>query len=599
MLISWVHQFFITSIAQTQRYDRTKNTIVLWLGLSLSFAIYYGGLTLQKAFRSEYIVQDDAREYVFWMQQFSDPTLFPHDLIAQYFKSITPPGYAAFYHVMAMLGVQPLLLSKMLPIALGLIATLYGFGICLRLFPLPAAGFIAMLLLNQSLWFKDDLNSATPRAFVYPLFLALLYYLIGNQRIGILMVLVLQALIYPPLVFITIALLCLRLGYWESGKVHFRSNQLGFVGLSIGLSACALLPYALSAEEFAPLVTRSQALIMPELHPGGRHPFFNPNPWSFWLVGEHSGIVPPLMPPLIWLGLLLPVLMRYPTRFPLVQRVNRTIAVLSQTVWVSLGLFVTAHLLLLKLFFPTRYTTHTFRIVLAIAAGIVLTVLLDAAFRVCEALVLRRRWLSLSTRLVLMLAIGTVLVFYPQFSAEFPGTNFRIGGDTALYQFLQTQPKDTLVATLSDEANNIPTFAQRSVLFSKEYSLPFHLGYYRQIRERILDIIQAQYSPDLALAKQAIARYRITHWLIEQPPAGNSKGSALTPQYLKDATWLESFEPAYSTALERLQQGITPALPKLTRCSVLTTVRFTLLDTTCIVATPNLLDKKLRSLKSH
>ncbi|MGV0029192.1 hypothetical protein [Phormidesmis priestleyi] len=587
MLISRVHQFFTASIDQTPKHNCTKRSIGLWLSLSLSFAIYYGSLTLQKAFRAEYVVQDDAREYVFWMQQFSDPTLLPHDLIAQYFRSITPPGYAALYQVMAMLGVQPLLLSKVLPIGLGLIATLYGFGICLRLFPLPAAGFMAMLLLNQSLWFKDDLSSATPRAFVYPLFLALLYYLICNQRIGILIVLVLQALIYPPLVFITIALLCLRLWRWESGKIQFCSNQLGFVGLSLGLSAYALLPYVLSSAEFAPLITRSQAWTMPELHPGGRHPFFNPNPWAFWLIGEHSGVVPPLMPPLIWLGLLLPILMRYPTRFLLVQRISGTIAVLSQTVWVSLGLFVAAHLLLLRLFFPTRYTTHTFRIVLAIAAGIVLTILLDAALRVCEALVLRQRWLLLSTRLALILAVGIVLVFYPQTSSEFPSTNLRIGRDTALYQFLQTQPKDTLIATLSDEANNIPTFAQRSVLFSKEYSLPFHLGYYRQIRQRILDIIEAQYSPDLALAKQAIERYHITFWLIER--------SALTPEYLMDATWLESFQPAYKTALDRLQQGTTPALQKLPRCSVLTTTRFTLLDTTCIVATQNLLSRNSSS----
>lgn len=583
MLISRAHRFFITSTDQKHesfaaRSVRTQpfSTIVLWFGLSVMFALYYGSLALQKAFRSEYVVQDDAREYVFWMQQFIDPTLLPNDLIAQYFKSITPPGYAALYQMMAILGVQPLWLSKVLPIGLGLIATLYSFAICLRLFPFPVAAFISTLLLNQSLWFRDDLSSATPRAFVTPLFLAFLYYLIRNQRIGIVVVLVLQALIYPPLVFITIALLCLRLWHWNSGKLHFRSNQLIFVGICIGFSAIALLPYAISSAEFAPLITRSQAWTMPELHPGGRHPFFDPNPWKFWLIGEHSGIIPPLMPPLIWLGLLLPILMRYPSRFPLVQRIHSAIAVLSQTVWVSLGLFFAAHLLLLRLFFPTRYTSHSFRIVLAIAAGIVLTILLDAAFRACETLLSRQKWLSLSARLLLMFAIAIVFLFYPQFSAGFPNTNFRVGNNATLYQFLQTQPKDTLIATLSDEANNLSTFAQRSVLFSKEHSLPFHLGYYRQIQQRIIDVMQAQYSPNLTLAKQAIEKYQIKYWLIER--------SAFTPQYLTDADWLESFQPAFTIALNNLQQGRTPALAKLSRCSVLTTTQFTLLDTACITA---------------
>jgi hypothetical protein len=56
----------------------------------------YGVLGLQKAFKAEYVVQDDAREYVFWMQRFVDAELLPHDLIADYFQSITPFGYAAF-----------------------------------------------------------------------------------------------------------------------------------------------------------------------------------------------------------------------------------------------------------------------------------------------------------------------------------------------------------------------------------------------------------------------------------------------------------------------------------------------------------------------
>lgn len=556
MLISRIHQFLIPS---NQKRDRA---IVFWFSLSLGFALYYGFLVLQRAFRAEYVVQDDAREYVFWMQRFTDPSLLPNDLIAEYFKSITPLGYAALYQLMAMFGIEPLWLSKVLPLGLGLIATIYSFAICLRLLPFPIAAFISTLILNQSLWFRDDLSSATPRAFVTPLFLAFLYALIRNHRSSLMIILILQALIYPPLVFITIALLLLRLWRWESGKLRFRAEPLVFVG--IGLSAIALIPYALSSAEFAPLITRSQALTMPELYPGGRHPFFHPNPWHFWLIGEHSGIVPPLMPPLIWLGLLLPILMRYRSRFPLIQQINDRISVLPQIVYVSLGLFVAAHLLLLRLFFPTRYTIHSFRIVLAISAGIVITVLIDSIFRASHNL----------ARLSLLLIVTIVLLFYPQFSRGFPSSNFRVSNNAALYQFLRSQPKDTLIATLSDEANNIATFAQRSVLFSKEHSLPFHLGYYNQIRQRIIDVMQAQYSSDLTLAKSAIDQYQIKFWLLEN--------TTFTPEFLQSATWLESFQPAYTSALNNLQQGKPLAFSKLSRCSVFNSDRFTLLDAACI-----------------
>jgi hypothetical protein len=567
-LISRTHQFLLAK--PTTASDRTSSW--LWFGLSLGFALYYGSLALQKAFQAEYVVQDDAREYVFWMQQFLDPTLLPNDLIAQYFKSITPPGYAAFYHGMAIVGVQPLWLSKVLPVGLGLITTFYSFALCLRLFPFPITGFITTLLLNQSLWSRDDLGSATPRAFVTPLFLAFLYYLLCNQRLGILIALVLQALIYPPLVFITIALLCCTL--WDENARRLDFNQLKFVGVCIGFSAIALLPYALSSSQFAPLITRAQAWAMPELHPGGRHPFFNPNPWAFWLIGEHSGILPPLMPPLIWLGILLPILMRYPLRFPLVQQINHRIAILPKMVWVALGLFAAAHLLLLKLFFPTRYTTHTFRIVLVIAAGIVLTILLDTLLRACETLAVQHHWIALGTRLTLITMTMLILLASPQVSKGFPRTNVRVVKDASLYQFLKTQPKDTLVATLSDEANNIATFAQRSVLFSKEHSLPFHLGYYRQIRQRILDVMQAQYSSDLRAVKQTIDKYQIKLWLIDQ--------SAFTPLYLTNSAWLSSFEPEFTIALTHLQKGKVPALAKLSQCSVFNTPQLMLLDTACI-----------------
>jgi hypothetical protein len=575
MVISWLHDFLIGPVTSTERRDRLRSlgSILSWLALSLGVAMYYGSLGLQRALSSEYAVQDDAREYVFWMQQFVDPTLLPHDSIAQYFKSITPPGYAAIYHAMAIVGIQPLLLSKVLPIVVGSVATLYGFGVCLRLFPVPVAAFLSMVVLNQSLWFKDDLSSATPRAFVYPLFLAFLYYLLRQNRFAVIVILTVQALIYPPLVFIAIALLVLHLWQWDSGKPRFERKRILFTAVAIVVTGLALLPYASASAEFAPVIVRSQAWEMPALHLDGRHPFFNPNPWMFWLFGEHSGIVPPLMPPLIWIGLLLPFM----RRFPLSETMKPAIAVLLQIVWVSLGLFIAAHAWLLKLFFPTRYTTHTIRVVMAIAAGIVLTILFDATFRACTALIQRQRWGAVTWRVALTIVVGAVLVLYPQFTPSFPKINYRIAqGEAALYQFLQTQPKDSLIASLSDVGNNIPTFTQRSILVSKEYALPFHLRYYRQISQRSLDLIQAQYRSNLATAQSTIQKYGIDFWLLER--------SAFTPEYLTKASWLASFQPAYTEALTQLQRGTVPALASLTkRCSVMETDALILLEANCIV----------------
>jgi len=149
---------------------------LFWLGLSLLFSLFYSYLALREALADPYVIEDDARQHVFWMLRFVDSDLFPNDLIANYFQSVAPAGYAALYWLFAKLGVGPILASKLLPGILGLLATAYGYALALEIVPVPLVGFAASLLYNQNLCLQDGLFSATPRAFVPPLLLAFLYY---------------------------------------------------------------------------------------------------------------------------------------------------------------------------------------------------------------------------------------------------------------------------------------------------------------------------------------------------------------------------------------------------------------------------------------
>lgn len=566
---------------------RTQASVRIWLGLSLVCSMFYSILGMLIAFSNKYVVQDDAREYVFWMQRFIDPTLLPNDLIADYFTSVTPSGYAAIYRFMADLGVTPLLFSKLLPTVLGLVMTVYCFGVCLQIFPVPLAGFIASLLLNQSLWFTDDLFSAIPRSFIYPLFLAFLYYLLQGSWLWVCLLMVLQGLIYPPLIFISSGVLLLRLWRWKSWMVSFDRRQCGWLLLAVVLGFVTVIPYAIASSQFGPTVTAAEARTMPELWVGGRHPFFDSNPLRFWFAGQHSRILPLLLPPLIWTGVLLPWLLRRPSRFPLIHwitpqashqaspQTGRAIALLSEIVAVSFGLYIAAHLLLLKLFFPSRYTGHTLRIVMALAAGIVLTTLIDRLLRQpadAPSRSQRKKARALIAALVL------TLFFYPLVFNSFPKKGYKVSVETELNAFLQTQPKQTLVASLSEEASHLPTFAQRSVLVSREHALPFHLGYYRQIRQRYVDLIAAQYSETLAAPRQVIQKYGIDFWLLDN--------EAFAPDYLTNGSrrWLRSYQPMFDNAVAGLKQGEKPALQRLVnRCAVVKGKRTVLLSADCII----------------
>ena len=182
-----------------------------WFTLSIITAILFSLSGLQLAFQSPYIIQDDARQHIFWMQQFNDHNLFSGDLIADYFRSVAPWGFTNLYKLISGLGIDVISLNKFAPLLIGVATTIYCFLVCLEIFPIPFAGFMSSLLLNQNLWMLDDLSSGTPRAFIYPLFLAFIYYLLRYNTLFCALSIILQGLFYPQTVLISGAVLTLRL----------------------------------------------------------------------------------------------------------------------------------------------------------------------------------------------------------------------------------------------------------------------------------------------------------------------------------------------------------------------------------------------------
>lgn len=587
--------------------------VLFWFSLSLTIATIYSGLALREAFSHAYIIQDDARQHVFWMQRFIDRELFPDDLIADYFQSVAPLGYTTLYRIAATLGIHPFLFNKLLPPILSAIATGYCFGISLQLLPVPVTGFITSVLLNQSLWMKDDLISATPRAFVYPLFLAFLYYLLRQSLLPCLTTIILLALFYPQYLLTCAALFILQIfipnnsnsvlrtsaplcAYLRAPlrfpqKAKLRPHYLSAIGLI--LTIIAISGYALIPGKFDPVITATQAKQLPEFWETGRSYFFSHNPWYFFFLSPRSGLlnVGFVRPATLVLGILLPILIRYPKSFPLVQSISLQTRVLSQLFFASILIFIIAHLLLFNLHLPSRYTEHSFRILLSLSSGIVLTIFIDnisrTNFNLAKlkniilgqgSLVNSRANLCSKLRCYHYLTISVItatLLFYPYLVKPFPLTKYKDGHFPALYQFFQQQPKDSLIASVAEEANNLPTFAQRSILVGREYAIPYHWGYYRQFRQRTIDLINAQYSPNLEEVKQFIQHYGVDFWLLDN--------TAFTPEYLTNHDWLRDYQPVTLEAQQRLTQGITPALAGgVEDCSVFQMERFVVLQTACI-----------------
>ena len=579
-------------------------TVPLWFSLSLVVPLYFGLISLIHATTSGPIIQDDARLHIVWLQRLIDPDLFPADIMANYYFAIQSVGFKALYSAAAALGIPPLFLAKILPLGLALITTIYLFWTTLLILPVPISGFLTTLVLNQNVWLKDDLISATPRAFVYPIFAAFLYYLLRGSTVRLLVTLVLQGMFYPQMMVVSVGMLTLRLFSFSffsvvkrlirrpykrlnprstnehsiaSDKPRIKSVLLWLIAL--GLTSGLLVFFSRDvAAQVGPLLNAEEMRAMPEFQLNGRREYFGVSPLQFIFSGA-SGLRFPLFPPIICLGALLllidspfvslPVLRkrwRFVNDSPLVCHITPHARVLGQLILAAVGLFFLAHLTFPSFYLPSRYTFYSTRFVMAIASGLVLTLIIERSWHWIQG---RRQGLQPWTtvdRLKAALGGGMAIAILvvPAIPAIFlPCQGWVIGQAPALYEELSQFPKDILVASLTSETNNIPAFAQRSVLVGEEFALPYHPNFYDTITERMAALVEAQYSPSPATIRSFIQTYGIDLWIVDPAFAMSD--------YLAQQPWLVNsmIRHTVTDQIEHLEQGIKPALVDLIpSCSI-------------------------------
>jgi len=550
-----------------------------WLLVSLLIPLAYGAMTLGFAFQHPHIIQDDVRQHGVWMQRWVDPDLFPDDWIADYFLAVAPVGYRAVYGLGIALGIEPLTLAKLLPTGLAVIASFFMFRLTLRLFPVTPAAVLTVLLFNQQLWLNDDLVSATPRAFLYPIFAAFLDFLAAGSLWPCMGAIALQGCFFPQLVLLAAGVLTVRLLAFHHGGLHFVRDRRAywFWGIGMGVAIAVLLPFAFTLSDYGAAITAAEMRQLPEYSAAGRNAFFG-NHFPLLLFKGAAGLGMPYFPTIVLLGFGLPLLPRQ--HFPLIRRLTGQIRLLDHLLLASLGLFLAAHILLLRLHFPNRYTYHTWRFALPIATAILVVVVLDAAWkRFCQ---LRQTARPLSPRQVLvsgLVGLGLLIVvlvpLYPPLVWQFQ--NWVVGQAPSIYTYLARQPPSIRVASLATEANNIPAFAQRSLYVGREFALPHHPRYYAEILRRAAITVQAQYTPDPTLLRRILADEHIDFWLLD--------AHAFEPDYLRQQDWLFSSDnqTLVAEAIAHLAQGDRPAIaPLIPRCQVAHTDQLTLLSGKCL-----------------
>ncbi|MCG9885838.1 MAG: hypothetical protein MH825_09735 [Cyanobacteria bacterium] len=566
---------------------RSRLATGLWLGLAVGFAIACGWASVTAALAGTYVVQDDARQHLFWMRRYLDPGLFPGDLLADYFQSVAPWGYQLLYWLPAQVGIDPLVVGAWMPALLGLITTVLAFRVAIAIAPVPWLGFLAATQLNISLWIRDDLASATPRAFVFPLFLAFLDGVLRSSWPLTLGAIALLGLFYPQYVLVAVATLTVRAAMLAYGRYrgdgrgdrapeNLKSLRLALAGVGLGVMTLCL--YKSQSSAYGPVISVEQARSLPEFVSGGRAVFFRDDWAAYWLMSHRSSLLPKAIftPVTLIAAVVLPAIAATRRRWSILATAGPGLALLGQWILGSLLCFGMAHLVLFRLHLPGRYTQYGTMILMPIAAALVWGV---GAEMLGHRAAGKWRWAARSLPVLLAAAV----LLYPFSLGRFPNGQYLGGRAPAVYEFLAALPEDAVIAGMSDELDNVPTFARRSVLSAREYGIPYHWGYYAQFRDRVAATLEALYSPDLGAVAAFQERYGVDFWLLDAEtftlPYLRAEGS-----WMRENRWFAQFQPAFDRAIAHLQTPPGPTLANAIAapCIVFQGSGFQVLDGSCL-----------------
>jgi hypothetical protein len=145
----------------------------------------------------------------------------------------------------------------------------------------------------------------------------------------------------------------------------------------------------------------------------------------------------------------------------------------------SVLLYTLASILIFKLFVPSRYTEFSINIFYCLAVAVCLRVAMQDH-------VSERVMFPLVTTLFFVLA-GLRLYhvgIYDYFD------------QVRLYKYLQSTPKNSLIAGPPDVMDNVITFAHRKAFVTYELAHTWYISYWDRVKKRHFDFFRAYYSDD-------------------------------------------------------------------------------------------------------
>ena len=505
---------------------QAKTPFENWLApLVALIASTIGTISQYPALVNDYIINGDVPQHVYWMQQFRDSELFKNDLLTDFAKSIQPWGAIAVYRLLSFIS-DPLWVSKVLPIVLLVVSSVYVFRL-VKYLAGNVTGFIASLLFMIMPVFPGVMAGGTPRAYVYPLLISFLFYLIRKDFFKTSVILLLQPLFYPSIFFV--CGLAYFLAFVEMRPFRLVKQHAGRIlyftaAVSLGVALLAGKYLLDQNPNLGTMVTKDQAASWPELSVEGRYAVFPTAPLHEAVIQQTRATFMPLiayspiylalrefkpaslspgtLKSFIWWSI--PFIVLVGVAFLVVEIKRGQVVFPRELLYLLVAsaiMYELADLVFLKLWLPSRYIQYSLAVVTLVFVSLAIGRIL--------AKVTRPGMKALASGVV----IGILLLHF--------NINQNAGMDNQsdkkeFFEYLGTLPKNSLIAAYPTLADYIPTFSKRKVFLNQELSQPSHDTYWLSIRARTYEFFDAYYAGDLAKVAKFCDKNHIDYLIVDK-----------------------------------------------------------------------------------
>lgn len=504
------------------------NGLLLALACSLFLAIS----AQEPGLINSFVINDDVRQQLFWMQRWSNPQLYPPDILGDYSRCYVPWGVQVLYRFGSFF-FDPLYFSKLVAVAL---LTFLGGLVFLVAQRIRGAHFawLALAFFGLMPAFIDNISGGLARAFAAPLLMLFLYAQIVRSRLFSLFALLLQSLFIPYILPICIGASALQHLAW---KVRLAPSPPVLHSIKDSFFAIGTLGLALwwqsgmTIAGFGPLPWGADIVGKPEFGEAGRFTIL-PVPSVLWeLFGRPWSTLAPFREAGAIVGVLCTLLLLTLAALGASRLDWREVKVF---LWPpgfllvsSLLLFFAAKFLLLKLFIPSRYLEYTVNILYCLGIPLLLSPVVLPFLKRCSKLLC-----------IAFLGVALLTGAIRQHGREL----YDYSAWRNLCEFVRSTPPDSLFAGYPELMDNVLTFGQRNVFASFELAHPWSVGYWAILGPRLDKMLKAYYGSSPEEIQKFCAQEGIDYFVVDQ--------RHFNPEFMRRAPLFEPFRTVIQRRLE-------------------------------------------------